>query len=62
MVYTGDILDCRGCHDENDPDTPDAGNWISVPTAEACGSCHGDVNFETGENHAGGAGHQPVRG
>lgn len=52
VVYPGDILDCRGCHDENDPETPDAANWFNVPTAEACGSCHDDVDFETGENHA----------
>jgi len=51
VIYPGDILDCRGCHDENDQETPDAANWFNVPTAEACGSCHDDVNFETGENH-----------
>ncbi len=54
VVYPQDIRNCRGCHDENNPDTPDAGNWISVPTAETCGSCHDDVNFETGENHGSG--------
>jgi OmcA/MtrC family decaheme c-type cytochrome len=54
VVYPGDILDCRGCHDENDPETPDAANWFNVPTAEACGSCHDDVNFATGENHGNG--------
>jgi OmcA/MtrC family decaheme c-type cytochrome len=26
----------------------------SNPTRRACGSCHSDVNFETGENHTGG--------
>jgi len=52
VIYPGDILDCRGCHDENDPETPDAANWFNVPTMEACGACHDDVNFETGENHA----------
>jgi hypothetical protein len=29
--------------------------WLTNPTAVACGSCHDDVNFATGENHAGGA-------
>ncbi|UCG73595.1 MAG: OmcA/MtrC family decaheme c-type cytochrome [Chromatiales bacterium] len=52
VIYPGDILDCRGCHDEGDQETPDAANWFNVPTMEACGSCHDDVNFETGENHA----------
>jgi OmcA/MtrC family decaheme c-type cytochrome len=52
--FPQDIRNCSNCHDENDPETPDAANWYKVPTAEACGSCHDDVNFETGENHVGG--------
>lgn len=52
VAYPQDIRNCENCHNENDPDTPDAANWYQVPTAEACGSCHDDVNFETGTNHA----------
>jgi OmcA/MtrC family decaheme c-type cytochrome len=34
---------------------PVQGNWwLTHPTRAACGSCHNDVNFATGENHAGG--------
>jgi len=55
VAFPQDIRNCENCHSENDPDTPDAANWYQVPTVEACGSCHGDVNFETGENHRGGA-------
>lgn len=51
--YPQDIRNCRTCHNETDPDTPDAGNWLTSPSMEACGSCHDDVNFATGENHSG---------
>jgi OmcA/MtrC family decaheme c-type cytochrome len=51
VVYPQDILNCSGCHDADDPETPDAANWYEVPTDAACGSCHDDVNFVTGENH-----------
>jgi OmcA/MtrC family decaheme c-type cytochrome len=51
VSYTGDITDCSGCHDEDDPKTPQAARWYQVPSADACGSCHDDVNFVTGENH-----------
>jgi len=30
-------------------------NWLDHPSRAVCGSCHTDVNFETGENHLGGA-------
>jgi hypothetical protein len=29
--------------------------WMARPSRAVCGSCHDDVNFETGENHLGGA-------
>ena len=51
VVYPQDIRNCSSCHDADDPDTPDAANWYQVPTDAACGSCHDDVNFATGENH-----------
>lgn len=52
--FPQDIRNCRNCHDENNAATPDAGNWMMFPTAEACGSCHDDVNFVTGLNHEAG--------
>jgi len=34
---------------------PVQGNWwLTHPTRAACGACHNNVNFATGENHAGG--------
>jgi OmcA/MtrC family decaheme c-type cytochrome len=51
VVHPQDIRACANCHDADDPDTPDAGNWYAVPTREACGACHDDVDFATGENH-----------
>jgi OmcA/MtrC family decaheme c-type cytochrome len=55
VIFPQDLRNCRNCHDETDPTTPDAGNWIAKPTIEACGACHDNVNFATGENHFSGA-------
>jgi len=47
-----DIRNCTVCHDGSDPDTPDGDNWLTVPTREACGSCHDDIDFVTGAGHS----------
>jgi len=47
--FTKESDNCIGCHTGGGADE---GNWSTVPTREACGSCHDDVNFDTGENHA----------
>lgn len=54
IVFPQPVSNCETCHDASDPDASQAGNWEAVPNAAACGSCHDDVNFETGENHAAG--------
>ena len=54
VVFPQDTRNCTKCHDGSDAATPDANNWQYRPTKEACGSCHDDVNFETGANHDGG--------
>ena len=46
--FTKDIDDCTVCHQGGGADV---NNWYTVPTMEACGSCHDDVNFATGANH-----------
>ncbi len=51
VVFPQDIRNCAKCHDVADAATPQAGNWESQPSRAACGACHDDVNFATGENH-----------
>jgi len=45
IVFPQDIRNCTKCHDGTDPDTTEGGNWSSVPSMEACGSCHDNVKF-----------------
>jgi len=52
VIYPQDIRNCIKCHDGSDSQTPDGDNWKTVPTMQACGSCHDDVDFATGENHS----------
>jgi OmcA/MtrC family decaheme c-type cytochrome len=47
--FTKQLDDCTVCHTGGGADE---GNWSAVPTREACGSCHDDVDFDTGANHA----------
>ncbi|WP_303903495.1 OmcA/MtrC family decaheme c-type cytochrome [Thiohalomonas denitrificans] len=54
LHFPQDVRNCTKCHDGADSDTPDADNWKNRPSAEACGSCHDDVEFDTGLNHTGG--------
>jgi OmcA/MtrC family decaheme c-type cytochrome len=49
--YPQDI-NCRKCHSADDTETPQGGNWKTRPTIAACGSCHDDVNFATGDGHS----------
>lgn len=51
LGYPQDIRNCTKCHDAADAATPQANNWQDVPSIEACGSCHDNVDFEFGTNH-----------
>jgi OmcA/MtrC family decaheme c-type cytochrome len=52
VAYPADVRRCETCHD---PKTAtQANNYLTNPTAEACGACHDNVNFASGVNHAGG--------
>lgn len=51
VAFPQDIRNCATCHA---PPATQAPNWYTFPTRAACQSCHDDVNFATGENHAGG--------
>jgi OmcA/MtrC family decaheme c-type cytochrome len=50
VVFPGDRRNCTTCH----RDAPDADHWRTDPSRAACGSCHDDVNFETGQGHSDG--------
>jgi OmcA/MtrC family decaheme c-type cytochrome len=53
VVYPADPRRCETCHQQNSGATQ-ATAYLTNPTAAACGSCHDDVNFASGVNHAGG--------
>jgi OmcA/MtrC family decaheme c-type cytochrome len=46
------IQNCAKCHSSA---ASAAAAWNTVPTIEACGSCHDTVNFATGVGHVGGS-------
>ena len=49
---TKDLRTCYTCHNEADTATPDTVAWRKTPSIEACGSCHDNVDFQTGANHS----------
>jgi OmcA/MtrC family decaheme c-type cytochrome len=49
VVFPQDVRNCTTCHQN----ATQASNWKTNPTAAACGSCHDNVNFATGQNHPG---------
>jgi len=53
VVYPSDPRRCESCHEQNSPATQ-ASRYLTAPSRTTCGSCHDDVNFATGQNHAGG--------
>lgn len=53
VVYPADVRHCETCHQQN-VKAAQATAHVTKPTRVACGSCHDDVNFATGVNHAGG--------
>ncbi len=50
IVFPMDIRNCQACH----KNSAQVSNWLNNPTADTCGSCHDNINFKTGLNHAGG--------
>lgn len=50
VVFPADSRNCQACHEDSSAAVQkDA--WLK-PSRRACGSCHDNVNFATGENHA----------
>ena len=50
VVWPQDVRNCTTCHQKG----TQSDNWKTNPSRAACGSCHDDVNFDTGKNHPGG--------
>jgi OmcA/MtrC family decaheme c-type cytochrome len=48
VVFPQDVRNCQTCHDESNPNTPDAGLWLDVANRAACGSCHDDIDWDNG--------------
>jgi OmcA/MtrC family decaheme c-type cytochrome len=46
--YPSDARNCQSCHGQDSAKQSTA--WLK-PNRAACGACHDDVNFATGENH-----------
>jgi OmcA/MtrC family decaheme c-type cytochrome len=46
--YTRDTDNCLSCHGGGGADED---NWQTEPNRTACGSCHDEVNFDTGDGH-----------
>ncbi|HSR54561.1 MAG TPA: OmcA/MtrC family decaheme c-type cytochrome [Acidobacteriota bacterium] len=51
VVFPQDVRNCTTCHGA---DAMQSQAHLLRPTRAACGACHDDVNFMTGEGHAGG--------
>jgi len=56
VVFPQDIRNCANCHEGRDPaNKPSQSNvWYTFPARNPCGSCHDDIDWVTGKNHAGG--------
>jgi OmcA/MtrC family decaheme c-type cytochrome len=52
VVFPADPRRCTTCH-EQDTGAAQATAYLMRPSRAACGSCHDNVNFATGENHLG---------
>ena len=51
ITWTQDVRNCTTCHQGS----PQSDNYKTAPGRAACGSCHDDVNFQTGFEHNAGA-------
>ncbi|MDF0535685.1 OmcA/MtrC family decaheme c-type cytochrome [Shewanella sp. A32] len=52
IKYPAPLTECTVCHSNDEGKT----TWKTEPTRAACGGCHSNINFATGENHFGGIG------
>ncbi|MGZ6099404.1 MAG: OmcA/MtrC family decaheme c-type cytochrome, partial [Myxococcaceae bacterium] len=47
VEYPQDIRNCTKCHDPSNASTPQASNFMNVPSRLACGACHDGIDFAT---------------
>ena len=52
-TYPQDLRNCVKCH-TNSTATPQGDNWFNKPSRLACGGCHDNVDFATGDGHGAG--------
>ena len=52
VAFPADVRNCAFCHEQNTGAAQ--ANAYLKPNRAACGACHDNVNFATGENHANG--------
>ena len=45
VVFPQDPRNCQTCHEESDPNTPEASNWRLVANRTSCGACHDDIDW-----------------
>jgi OmcA/MtrC family decaheme c-type cytochrome len=50
VIWPQDVRNCTTCHQKGSQ----SDNWKTNPNRAACGSCHDNINFATGDNHPGG--------
>lgn len=53
VVDPADVRRCEVCHQQT-TGAAQAKAFMSNPSRAACGACHDDINFATGQNHPGG--------
>ena len=52
VVLPSDPRRCTFCHEDvKVTGATQSNNWLTNPSRAACGACHDDVNFATGQNH-----------
>jgi len=53
VVFPSDARNCTTCHEQEGPNAATQARRMLAANRAACGACHDNVNFATGENHAG---------
>lgn len=48
--FPGSLANCQTCHVADDT-LSENHNWTRVPTMEACGACHNNIDFKAGQGH-----------